>query len=93
MNCHYVHVDCQVHVDYVKNMITGDFRMDGETLGVSAAHDSMPQTQEHILLVKQVGVPYLAVFVSKVDQVDVEEILELVQFEVRGLLVSHDSLG
>ena len=80
---HYAHVDCPGHADYVKNMITGAAQMDGGILVVSAADGPMPQTREHILLAKQVGVPYLVVFLNKADQVDDEELLELVQLEVQ----------
>jgi len=87
---HYAHVDCPGHADYVKNMITGAAQMDGGILVVSAADGPMPQTREHILLAKQVGVPYLVVFLNKADQVDDEELLELVQLEVQELLESYD---
>ena len=90
---HYAHVDCPGHVDYVKNMITGAAQMDGGILVVSAADGPMPQTREHILLAKQVGVPYLVVFLNKADQVDDEELLELVQLEVQELLESYDFPG
>jgi len=90
---HYAHVDCPVHADYVKNMITGAAQMDGGILVVSAADGPMPQTREHILLAKQVGVPYLVVFLNKADQVDDEELLELVQLEVQELLESYDFPG
>ena len=83
---HYAHVDCPGHADYVKNMITGAAQMDGGILVVSAADGPMPQTREHILLARQVGVPALAVFMNKVDQVDDEELLELVEMEIRELL-------
>jgi elongation factor Tu len=89
-NRHYAHVDCPGHADYVKNMITGAAQMDGGILVVSAADGPMPQTREHILLAKQVGVPYLVVFLNKADQVDDEELLELVQLEVQELLESYD---
>ena len=87
---HYAHVDCPGHADYVKNMITGAAQMDGAILVVSAADGPMPQTREHILLARQVGVPALVVFMNKVDQVDDEELLELVELEVRELLSSYD---
>jgi len=90
---HYAHVDCPGHADYVKNMITGAAQMDGGILVVSAADGPMPQTREHILLAKQVGVPYLVVFLNKVDQVDDEEIIELVQIEVQELLDSYEFPG
>ena len=90
---HYAHVDCPGHADYVKNMITGAAQMDGGFLVVSAADGPMPQTREHILLAKQVGVPYLVVFLNKADQVDDEELLELVQLEVQELLESYDFPG
>ena len=83
---HYAHVDCPGHADYVKNMITGAAQMDGAILVVSAADGPMPQTREHILLAKQVGVPNIVVFLNKEDQVDDEELLELVELEVRELL-------
>jgi len=89
-NRHYAHVDCPGHADYVKNMITGAAQMDGGILVVSAADGPMPQTREHILLAKQVGVPKLVVFLNKADQVDDEELLELVQLEVQELLESYD---
>ena len=92
-NRHYAHIDCPGHADYVKNMITGAAQMDGGILVVSAADGPMPQTREHILLSKQVGVPYLVVFFNKVDQVDDEELLELVQLEVQELLESYDFPG
>jgi elongation factor Tu len=92
-NRHYAHVDCPGHADYVKNMITGAAQMDGAILVVSAADGPMPQTREHILLAKQVGVPSLVVFLNKVDQVDDEELLELVEMEVRELLSSYDFPG
>ena len=85
---HYAHVDCPGHADYVKNMITGAAQMDGAILVVSAADGPMPQTREHILLARQVGVPYIIVFLNKVDQVDDDELLELVEMEVRELLSS-----
>ena len=90
---HYAHVDCPGHADYVKNMITGAAQMDGAILVVSAADGPMPQTREHILLAKQVGVPYIIVFMNKVDQVDDEELLELVEMEIRELLSSYDFPG
>ena len=92
-NRHYAHVDCPGHADYVKNMITGAAQMDGAILVVSAADGPMPQTREHILLARQVGVPALVVFMNKVDQVDDEELLELVELEVRELLSSYDFPG
>jgi elongation factor Tu len=90
---HYAHVDCPGHADYVKNMITGAAQMDGAILVVSAADGPMPQTREHILLAKQVGVPNMVVFLNKQDQVDDEELLELVELEVRELLSSYDFPG
>src|SRR6186713_1023315 len=90
---HYAHVDCPGHADYVKNMITGAAQMDGAILVVSAADGPMPQTREHILLARQVGVPALVVFMNKVDQVDDEELLELVELEVRELLSKYDFPG
>ena len=90
---HYAHVDCPGHADYVKNMITGAAQMDGAILVVSAADGPMPQTREHILLARQVGVPYIVVFMNKVDQVDDEELLELVEMEIRELLSSYDFPG
>jgi len=92
-NRHYAHVDCPGHADYVKNMITGAAQMDGGILVVNAADGPMPQTREHILLARQVGVPALVVFLNKVDQVDDEELLELVEMEVRELLSSYDFPG
>ncbi len=92
-NRHYAHVDCPGHADYVKNMITGAAQMDGAILVVSAADGPMPQTREHILLARQVGVPALVVFMNKVDQVDDEELLELVEMEVRELLSSYQFPG
>ncbi|SOR27544.1 protein of unknown function [Methylorubrum extorquens] len=89
-NRHYAHVDCPGHADYVKNMITGAAQMDGAILVVSAADGPMPQTREHILLARQVGVPALVVFLNKVDMVDDEELLELVELEVRELLSKYD---
>jgi len=90
---HYAHVDCPGHADYVKNMITGAAQMDGAILVVSAADGPMPQTREHILLARQVGVPYLVVFMNKVDMVDDPELLELVEMEVRELLTSYGFPG
>jgi elongation factor Tu len=90
---HYAHVDCPGHADYVKNMITGAAQMDGAILVVSAADGPMPQTREHILLAKQVGVPSLVVFMNKQDQVDDEELLELVELEIRELLSDYDFPG
>jgi len=92
-NRHYAHVDCPGHADYVKNMITGAAQMDGAILVVSAADGPMPQTREHILLARQVGVPYIVVFLNKADMVDDEELLELVELEVRELLSSYDFPG
>ncbi len=92
-NRHYAHVDCPGHADYVKNMITGAAQMDGAILVVSAADGPMPQTREHILLAKQVGVPSLVVFMNKQDQVDDDELLELVELEIRELLSSYDFPG
>ena len=90
---HYAHVDCPGHADYVKNMITGAAQMDGAILVVSAADGPMPQTREHILLARQVGVPYIVVFMNKVDQVDDPELLELVEMEIRELLSDYDFPG
>ncbi|HXH71274.1 MAG TPA: elongation factor Tu [Mariprofundaceae bacterium] len=90
---HYAHVDCPGHADYVKNMITGAAQMDGAILVVSAADGPMPQTREHVLLARQVNVPYLVVFLNKADMVDDEELLELVEMEVRELLSSYDFPG
>lgn len=90
---HYAHVDCPGHADYVKNMITGAAQMDGAILVVSAADGPMPQTREHILLSRQVGVPYIVVFLNKCDMVDDEELLELVEMEVRDLLSEYDFPG
>jgi len=90
---HYAHVDCPGHADYVKNMITGAAQMDGAILVVSAADGPMPQTREHILLARQVGVPYVIVYMNKADQVDDEELLELVEMEIRELLSSYDFPG
>jgi elongation factor Tu len=92
-NRHYAHVDCPGHADYVKNMITGAAQMDGAILVVSAADGPMPQTREHILLARQVGVPYIVVYLNKVDMVDDEELLELVELEVRELLSQYDFPG
>lgn len=92
-NRHYAHVDCPGHADYVKNMITGAAQMDGAILVVSAADGPMPQTREHILLARQVGVPYIVVFLNKCDQVDDPELLELVEMEVRDLLSKYDFPG
>jgi elongation factor Tu len=92
-NRHYAHVDCPGHADYVKNMITGAAQMDGAILVVSAADGPMPQTREHILLARQVGVPYIVVFLNKVDMVDDEELLELVEVEVRDLLSEYEFPG
>src|SRR5210317_441668 len=90
---HYAHVDCPGHADYVKNMITGAAQMDGAILVVNAADGPMPQTREHILLGRQVGIPHMVVFMNKVDQVDDEELLELVEMEIRELLSSYDYPG
>ena len=92
-NRHYAHVDCPGHADYVKNMITGAAQMDGAILVVSAADGPMPQTREHILLSRQVGVPYIVVFMNKCDQVDDEELLDLVEMEIRELLNEYDFPG
>ncbi|MBW4468672.1 MAG: elongation factor Tu [Pegethrix bostrychoides GSE-TBD4-15B] len=92
-NRHYAHVDCPGHADYVKNMITGAAQMDGAILVVAATDGAMPQTREHILLAKQVGVPSIVVFLNKIDQVDDEELLELVELELRELLSSYDFPG
>jgi elongation factor Tu len=92
-NRHYAHVDCPGHADYVKNMITGAAQMDGAILVVSAADGPMPQTREHILLSRQVGVPYIVVFMNKADMVDDEELLELVEMEIRELLDAYDFPG
>ena len=89
-NRHYAHVDCPGHADYVKNMVTGAAQMDGAIIVVSAADGPMPQTKEHILLARQVGVPYLVVFLNKCDQVDDEELLELVEMEIRELLAKYN---
>jgi elongation factor Tu len=92
-NRHYAHVDCPGHADYAKNMITGAAQMDGAILVVSAADGPMPQTREHILLARQVGVPYMVVYLNKADMVDDEELLELVELEIRELLSSYDFPG
>src|SRR6201989_2633678 len=92
-NRHYAHVDCPGHADYVKNMITGAAQMDGAILVVSAADGPMPQTREHILLARQVNVPYVVVFLNKVDMVDDEELIELVEEEVKDLLNEYDFPG
>ena len=92
-NRHYAHVDCPGHADYIKNMITGAAQMDGAILVVSAADGPMPQTREHILLARQVGVPYIIVFLNKCDLVDDEELLELVEMEVRELLTNYEFPG
>jgi elongation factor Tu len=92
-NRHYAHVDCPGHADYIKNMITGAAQMDGAILVVSAADGPMPQTREHILLARQVGVPYIVVFLNKVDMVDDAELLELVEVEVRDLLTEYEFPG
>src|SRR5688500_8915465 len=92
-NRHYAHVDCPGHADYVKNMITGAAQMDGAILVVSAADGPMPQTREHILLAKQVNVPYVVVFLNKVDMVDDEELIELVEEEVKDLLNEYEFPG
>src|SRR5450759_2534097 len=92
-NRHYAHVDCPGHADYIKNMITGAAQMDGAILVVSAADGPMPQTREHILLARQVGVPYIIVFMNKCDMVDDEELLELVEMEVRELLSKYQFPG
>src|SRR5437773_2187447 len=90
---HYAHVDCPGHADYVKNMITGAAQMDGAILVVSAADGPMPQTREHILLARQVGVPYIVVYLNKADMVDDKELLELVEMEVRDLLTVYQFPG
>src|SRR2546427_11817108 len=90
---HYAHVDCRGHADYVKNMITGAAQMDGAVLVVSAADGPMPQTREHILLARQVGVPYIVVFLNKADKVDDKELLDLVELEVRELLSKYEFPG
>ena len=92
-NRHYAHVDCPGHADYVKNMITGAAQMDGAILVVSAADGPMPQTREHILLARQVGVPYIVVFLNKVDMVDDPELLDLVELELRELLSYYEFPG
>src|SRR5204862_2041354 len=92
-NRHYAHVDCPGHADYVKNMITGAAQMDGAILVVSAADGQMPQTREHILWARQVGVPYIVVFLNKADMVDDPELLELVEMEVRELLSKYEFPG
>jgi len=92
-NRHYAHIDCPGHADYVKNMITGAAQMDGAILVVSAADGPMPQTREHILLARQVNVPYIVVFLNKVDLVDDPELLELVEMEVRELLSKYDAMS
>jgi len=92
-NRHYAHVDCPGHADYIKNMITGAAQMDGAILVVSAADGPMPQTREHILLARQVGVPFIVVFLNKVDQVDDEELLELVEMDIRDLLNQYEFPG
>ncbi len=92
-NRHYAHVDCPGHADYVKNMLTGAAQMDGAILVVSAADGPMPQTREHILLARQVGVPAIVVYLNKIDQVDDPELLELVELELRELLSSYDFPG
>ncbi len=92
-NRHYAHVDCPGHADYVKNMITGAAQMDGAILVVSAADGPMPQTREHILLARQVGVPYIIVYMNKADMVDDPELLELVEMEIRELLTKYDFPG
>ena len=92
-NRHYAHVDCPGHADYVKNMITGAAQMDGAILVVSAADGPMPQTREHILLARQVGVPYVVVYLNKADMVDDSELIELVELEVRELLSEYEFPG
>src|SRR5687767_15368903 len=92
-NRHYAHVDCPGHADYIKNMITGAAQMDGAILVVSAADGPMPQTREHVLLARQVQVPYIVVYLNKVDMLDDEELLELVEMEVRELLSSYEFPG
>src|SRR5436305_2929864 len=92
-NRHYAHVDCPGHADYIKNMITGAAQMDGAILVVSAADGPMPQTREHVLLARQVNVPYIVVFLNKADMVDDPELLELVEVEVRDLLTQYDFPG
>ena len=90
---HYAHVDCPGHADYIKNMITGAAQMDGAILVVAASDGPMPQTREHILLARQVGVPAIVVFMNKVDMVDDEELLDLVELEMRELLSKYDFPG
>src|ERR671918_158838 len=92
-NRHYAHVDCPGHADYIKNMITGAAQMDGAILVVAATDGPMPQTREHVLLARQVGVPYIIVFLNKADMVDDEELLELIEVEVRDLLSEYDFPG
>src|SRR5881296_945893 len=92
-NRHYAHVDCPGHADYVKNMITGAAQMDGAILVVSAADGPMPQTREHILLARQVGVPYILVFLNKVDLVDDPDLIDLVEMEIRDLLTKYEFPG
>src|SRR5687767_1899400 len=92
-NRHYAHVDCPGHADYIKNMITGAAQMDGAILVVSAADGPMPQTREHVLLARQVQVPYIVVYLNKVDQLDDPELLDLVEMEVRELLSSYEFPG
>jgi elongation factor Tu len=92
-NRHYAHVDCPGHADYVKNMITGAAQMDGAILVVSAADGPMPQTREHILLARQVGVPYIIVYMNKADMVDDAELIELVEMEIRELFSKYDFPG
>jgi elongation factor Tu len=92
-NRHYAHVDCPGHADYVKNMITGAAQMDGAVLVVSAADGPMPQTREHVLLARQVNVPYIVIYLNKVDMVDDPELLELVELEVRDLLNEYEYPG
>ena len=92
-NRHYAHIDCPGHADYIKNMITGAAQMDGAILVVSAADGPMPQTREHVLLARQVGVPYIVVFLNKADMVDDPELLDLVELEVRELLTSYEFPG
>ncbi len=92
-NRHYAHVDCPGHADYIKNMITGAAQMDGAILVVGADDGPMPQTREHILLARQVGVPYIVVFLNKVDMVDDPELIELVELELRELLSKYDFPG
>src|SRR5919108_537906 len=92
-NRHYAHVDCPGHADYIKNMITGAAQMDGAILVVSAADGPMPQTREHVLLARQVGVPYIVVFMNKCDMVDDKELLDLVELEVRDLLTKYEFPG